>query len=1024
MSIFQLQSYCNAQSRSVATFTLTHYTDENGLPQNSIKGVAPDNLGFVWLGTENGLVRFDGQHFYAFTKSNAAFATNRFYGLQPSLNDSDGIRRSIYGADEKGNFIRLQGGLVTTDTAYRATIERWSFMNTSDQPDQKNLISAGLPNYLLTFPGYKHYVIPIGRYTGCFYVCEHQRVTFYDHWKKKYSVSLTIRDFQHVFALDRNLYYRQADGSVLRISQAGATPVALTGQTEINPANGTLYWNNASSQVFLYRNKKLYQFDPRSPAELSIRLLLEDFDLEQHNIGHVYYASASNRLFLGSTTEGLFVLAARPFETLMATNKRFDNIFYAQIPYDANSVLIPNGTVLGKNLLTGKRIEKKLPAMLNNPADQSSILIDRRGNIWTKRTDKLMQFDAQGQRLMQTWPLIDAFQLFPDQTRSYMWIGGEKTGLSRIHLLDSLPRPVRFGPPKEAVYFLYENPEILLVGTRKGLYRVGVTTRKAQLIAGTQTFHIRSVYHPRPGEIWFTTYGDGFFLLLKNKLTRFPLDDNQYLATSHHIFEDNRGYFWIPTNKGLFQMAHQDLLDYALGKRTDRPFYLYYTKEHGFLTNEFNGGGQPGIVRLANGYVSIPSLHGLVWFRPESVRPALPGGPMRLDRIEENGSPMPLEGDTIRLPQEPQQIRFHLTMPYFDNINNLQLTYQLTRADASVQSGGWIRINPQEPTILLSSLASGTYRLVVRKINGFGANNYGYTRFVVTVPPLWYQTWWMRLLLVLLGVGMVYGLLRLRFRQILRENQKLEGLVTTRTANLQATLSQLKKSEQELNRQLYLQSRLMASITHDIQSPLSFLSYTARRVHQLVTAERYDNLARLTSNVASTSEHTSELLKELLTYTRAKVYQRREDAELVDLQTLVASRYDIFSNLLAQKHNRFQNEIPQGVTVRSDSHLLGIIIHNLIDNATKYTEQGQIRAYVDRADQQLHLIIANTGSGMSAQTIDWFNEQNQSESVTKLIATTQRGVGLLIVKEIAELIQIKIFVEQTENTAVHLVFAD
>ena len=50
-------------------FSVQNYTDENGLPQNSVKSIATDNAGFIWLATENGLVRYDGHQFDLFDKN-------------------------------------------------------------------------------------------------------------------------------------------------------------------------------------------------------------------------------------------------------------------------------------------------------------------------------------------------------------------------------------------------------------------------------------------------------------------------------------------------------------------------------------------------------------------------------------------------------------------------------------------------------------------------------------------------------------------------------------------------------------------------------------------------------------------------------------------------------------------------------------------------------------------------------------------------------------------------------------------
>src|SRR5690606_40213251 len=97
-----------------------------------------------------------------------------------------------------------------------------------------------------------------------------------------------------------------------------------------------------------------------------------------------------------------------------------------------------------------------------------------------------------------------------------------------------------------------------------------------------------------------------------NKVTSFPLDKNKYLATSHCIVEDQRGYFWITTNKGLFQVKKEKLYAYADGK-TENVYYQYYDKSYGLLSSEFNGGCYPCGIKLHN-KIDFPSYSELVSF--------------------------------------------------------------------------------------------------------------------------------------------------------------------------------------------------------------------------------------------------------------------------------------------------------------------------------------------------------------------------------------------------------------------------
>ena len=84
-----------------------------------------------------------------------------------------------------------------------------------------------------------------------------------------------------------------------------------------------------------------------------------------------------------------------------------------------------------------------------------------------------------------------------------------------------------------------------------------------------------------------------------------PMDRNNYLAAAHSFLEDQNGYLWVTTNRGLFQMAIKDLHQY-LENNAFSPYYHYYEQSDGLLTNEFNGGCNPSGITLNNGKFCFP----------------------------------------------------------------------------------------------------------------------------------------------------------------------------------------------------------------------------------------------------------------------------------------------------------------------------------------------------------------------------------------------------------------------------------
>lgn len=123
------------------------------------------------------------------------------------------------------------------------------------------------------------------------------------------------------------------------------------------------------------------------------------------------------------------------------------------------------------------------------------------------------------------------------------------------------------------------------------------------------------------------------------------------------------------------------------------------------------------------------------------------------------------------------------------------------------------------------------------------------------------------------------------------------------------------------------------------------------------------------------------------------------------------------------KNNTIVNHVAEDISVDSDEQLLSIIVHNLLDNASKYTYQGTISfSFRDNQDGK-ELIISNTGTGIPQDKIDFINDQQIAVSTDPIgINGRVDELGLLIVKEVAAMIQIQVSVSQTDMISFHLKF--
>ncbi len=1027
-------------------YTVVNYTDENGLPQNSVSSLTVDKEGFLWLTTENGLVRFDGQHFYIFDKSNTTLSTSRFYSFWP---DIIGGSKRIFANNDSFEFLSMDG--------YRAAADSSEFVEAFSRLAQRRkglvihkyrvVVAAGAPggnfqDYETTSPFTYIMLVPFKK--GTYYVVDKTGIGFVSNWKKMGEIAYQRPPLRDLFTMGGELYHFGKDGDIRQVTLKGTKLVKLSGDILADPAyspqkrNFTGYWNNVSDQCFILLNQRFYFLEHAPDGTLHTRLVLEGFDFDANNIISFHFDRVHSRLFLGSVTRGLFVVSRKPFMTLLASEKDKDNIFYAQTLYDQHRILTTSGNVLGLSDHTPDptncRVVKTIvPAVRDQQINrQGDITTDNRGNIWSLSYELLHKFSAGGQRLLKTWDLGEKSMLY-HRPYEKLWIGHDKNGISYMDLLSKDPHPIPLISKglHPVSCFLQTGPGEVWVGTKKGLYSVAIQTRDLKPVAGTESLFIRSIYKsPAADGIFFTTYEDGFFYYKNGRIVNFPLDARKNLTASHCIVESKDGYFWVPTNKGLFQFAKKDLLDYAEAvwkKGTEKPnlFYLYYDKSSGFRTNEFNGGCAPCAVTLPDGKISLPSLNGLVWFNPAAIVPDVAGKKVFIDRLDLAGKTSMVCNDTVKLPLDPRQLAFHPVTPYFGSGNNLRLSYFMSSGNTPPKENEWLPVNTADPVIRFQELSSGDYTLLVRKMNGFGLHNHEMARLVVIVPKHWYETWVFRLFCVALLGGLVYLMVWLRTQSLNRRNEELEVRIRSRTQNLEDTMVALKNSEANLSRQMNIQTRLVASISHDIRTPMKFLVEGAAKIENLIDKTAYLEAIMTARHLGSSAQLMNDLLDNIITYIKTHYYQSQVGLELISLRNLLDEKIRLFYPAIVEQSNHVSNDVDDSVSVFSNAHLLGIILHNLLDNANKYTYKGQIRFYTERHRDQLHLIVADTGPGYPETILHWL--ENRSVAAAEpgkpsALSPHNNGLGLIIVKELAEILQIDLRVSNENGAKVTLIF--
>ncbi|WP_439556100.1 sensor histidine kinase [Dyadobacter sp.] len=257
---------------------------------------------------------------------------------------------------------------------------------------------------------------------------------------------------------------------------------------------------------------------------------------------------------------------------------------------------------------------------------------------------------------------------------------------------------------------------------------------------------------------------------------------------------------------------------------------------------------------------------------------------------------------------------------------------------------------------------------------------------------------------------------RLAMERVRIENKLLEQAVMERTRALQQALVSLEKSQKELEHQIYVQSRIVASITHDIRGPFNFLVIVSEEIRRMIENKDYGTVEQYSKELHQSLEKMFGYVKDLLEFTKIPVQQKLAISDEVNLSELVAEKAELFEGIIRTKNNRLHIDIDPEITVMSNSNLLGIVLHNLIDNANKYTRNGNIRIRAAAENETVLIELENSGNSVPALLVQWFNANAHTNGESELPETVEiAGIGLILIREIASLLDIGLYMESDQR---------
>lgn len=247
-----------------------------------------------------------------------------------------------------------------------------------------------------------------------------------------------------------------------------------------------------------------------------------------------------------------------------------------------------------------------------------------------------------------------------------------------------------------------------------------------------------------------------------------------------------------------------------------------------------------------------------------------------------------------------------------------------------------------------------------------------------------------------------------------RQKQLLEVLVAERTRELERTLSVLSESQDELDHQVYLLSRVVASIAHDVNAPLRHIISGTELIGQFIRNRQVEQAGEYNQQLENALNHMATFMHNLLEFAKGQIHKGSLHMGNVNLAAVISEKARLFEQILNSKNNTLHIRLDDSLSVTSNANLLGVVLHNLLDNAIKNTGMGEIEISTDVLDDELHLLIQNA---VSKTPRNGNLEQDESRTsaywdIAKAGADGH-GLGLVLVRDISTLLNVRFLIEAT-----------
>ncbi len=1032
-----------------------HYTQYQGLSSNSVQRLLQDRRGFVWVGTNDGLNRFDGYRFKVFRHDEADLGSI-----------SDNWIHSLC-EDSRGNlWVGTSAGLDRYNRR-TGTFEHFPHDTTGSGDKVVNRVNSILEDrsgrlWIGTEMGVYRLDPVTRRFTGfrcdlgrSFGSAEQHAGLLAEGPDGKLWVSSRRGLVRFDPASGRYTFFdfgTTRDGSPRRVVVSA-----------IRPAGGGGFW--------VATDGGLFRFDPAlgryTPFPLVVPGLAADpndsslNDLVETPADGLWVASRGGLYQVG--TDG----RVRLHRSDPASSHGLNHRIVSCLLIDRSGVLWAGTYGGGLNLMAADRFRFRawpfLPDSPRSPADWTvwSFAEDGEGKLWVGTQGGLNRFDpANG--IFEVWRHVegDPRSLADSDVRSVLpaeggcvWVA-TRQGVNLLHPRRGVLKWFhRVGPDPRGLSdnfvrcLFRDSRQRIWLGTNNGLNRMDNAVkgvfRNWQPAGSTPErllFEVRTIVEDarRPEILWLGT-SQGLF---RFDTTTETLDRVEWIrdgrrsnAIREYVFSilqvpgDPTDDLWLGVRgQGLLRVNRRTGACRAVTTRDGLPsddvygllsdgqgglwlgtnnglcHYVpaagaiqIFDATDGLPCSEFNAGA---CFRSSDGRLYFGGINGYLGFFPRvpSLRSVAP--PVAITGFEAQGMPVAVAGDIsereeIELPWNLPSFTLSFAALDFSTPRRNRYAYRLEGAHDE-----WVPCGAHRE-VTFANLPPGVYTFRVKGCNPAGAwNQEGAALRIVIPPPFWRTRWAYALYALAGGVLLAAG---------------LAWWVRARTAALHRRF--LEENVRRLKELDELKTGFLSVVSHDLRTPITSIVGFAHLLRQKFvdrirpalpeeqnTQRVAEVIVRNAEIIESEGKRLVGIINDLLDLTKLESGRIQLVPEAVDIPTLLARAGEVTAILMQERKLAWRLETEENLPpVWCDRDRIMQVVVNLVSNAVKFTEAGGVTVSARREGAEVAVAVADTGSGIPENELDRIFDKFHQVEGQRSTFLKGTGLGLPICRELVEL---------------------